>query len=206
MSERIKMRLAEMGTTANAISVAADKPREWLGQIIRKTDVWPTTDNLILICDALGLRLSYLVNGTGARLIDEPDLSEDITLVPRLSWVAAGAFAETETVESGQASGFVQVANLPPGDHIALDVVGDSMDRIAPDGSTIIVNRSEKDLRDKKFYVAATENGDAATFKRFREDWPPRLEPFSNNPEHHAINIAGPVRVVGRVTRVIHDL
>lgn len=206
ISDRIKARLAELNMRANAASIAAGKPREWLGQIIRNTTMWPTTDNLILICDTLGLRLSYLVNGTGARLVSDPDVSEDITLVPRLSWVAAGGFAETLPVEAGQIKEFVPVVGLDSGNYIALDVVGDSMNLIAPDGSTIIANRNDTDLIDKKFYVVSTENGEAATFKRFRDDWPPRLEPYSTNPDHKNINIQEPIRVIGRVTRVLNNL
>lgn len=203
---RIQARLNELDMSPHAASIKAGQNGLWWGRVAKNEQQWPATDNLYALCEAIGLRMNYVLTGRGARLLDDPDVSEDITLVPRLSWVAAGGFAETLPVGAEQIEEFVPVAGLDSGDYIALDVVGDSMNLIAPDGSTVIANRNDTELVDKKFYVVSTENGGAATFKRFRDDWPPRLEPYSTNPDHKTINIQEPIRVVGRITRVLNNL
>lgn len=203
--ERIQRRLAELNVSANAASVMAGRNREWWGQVVRKQELWPTTDNLVALCGALGLRANYVLFGKGARLLDEPDISEDLTMVPLVSWVAASSFAEI-TVPAEEVEKFIPVAGLEPGDYIALEVRGDSMDRIAPDGSIAVINRRKRDMIDNKFYVVASEDGGSTTLKRFKEDWPARLEPYSHNPEHQTIFIREPVKVVGQLARVITEL
>ena len=77
------------------------------------------------------------------------------------------------------------------------------MDRIAPDGSTVVINISDRELRPRSFYVF--RQSDSATFKRYME-CPARLEPFSTNPTHEAIAIDNDIDVIGRAVRVITDL
>jgi SOS-response transcriptional repressor LexA len=123
--------------------------------------------------------------------------------VPLLSWVSAGRLADVEGVSAAEIERWINVADLPAGDWIALVTNGDSMDLIAPDGSTILINRRERQLVPEGFFVIETEEG--ATFKRYRTK-PQRFEPFSTNRAHQAIFPEGRVRVVGRVRRVITDL
>src|SRR3546814_5442298 len=67
----------------------------------------------------------------------------------------------------------------------ALLIDGDSIDKIAPDGATIIVDPSDKLLVDRALYLMMKGTG-GATVKLFCAD-PARLEPCSNNPEHQTI-------------------
>lgn len=203
---RIQQRLNELGLTANAASQMAGRNREWWGQVIRKPALWPTTDNLIALCGAIGLRVNFALFGSGARLVDDPDIGDDTRLIPLVSWVAASNFADAESITASEVDRYIPVTGLDDGDYIALDVKGDSMNLIAPDGSVIVANRRDKNLVDKKFYVIATENGGETTFKQYRSDFPPRLAPYSSNLDHQAINIQEPMRVVGRVTRVINEI
>ncbi|WP_375780844.1 LexA family protein [Bradyrhizobium sp. ma5] len=124
---------------------------------------------------------------------------------PLLSWVSAGRLASQEGVRKSDVRKYVYLADLPKGDWIVLEVQGDSMDRIAPDGSYICVNLSDHRLLTDKFYVFGTPEGDA-TFKRYRHGNPPRLQPFSTNPDHETIQMSSETLVVGRVGRVINDL
>jgi phage repressor protein C with HTH and peptisase S24 domain len=94
--------------------------------------------------------------------------------------------------------------DLPPGDWFALKVRGDSMDLIAPDGATILVNRRDTRLVPKKFYVFA--RGGEATFKRYIDKPVRRLEPYSTNRAHEPIYPGRDLVVVGRVHRVIVDV
>ena len=124
---------------------------------------------------------------------------------PLLSWVNAGRLASQEGVRKSDVRKYVYLADLPKGDWIVLEVDGDSMDRIAPSGSYICVNLADQRTLNDKFYVFGTPEGEA-TFKRFRSGNPPRLQPFSTNPDHETIHMDGNMLVVGRVGRVIQDL
>lgn len=124
---------------------------------------------------------------------------------PLLSWVSAGRLAHQEGVKRSDVRKYVYLADLPKGDWIVLEVQGDSMDRIAPDGAYICVNLADHRVVNDKFYVFGTPEGEA-TFKRYRAGNPPRLQPYSTNPDHETIHMSGETVIVGRVGRVIHEL
>lgn len=124
--------------------------------------------------------------------------------VPLLSWVSAGRLAAQETVTAANVRKTLLATGLPPGDWIALEVEGDSMNLVAPDGSIIFVDRSDDKMIVGRFYVFASEHGEA-TFKRYRSG-PFRLQPYSTNPDHETIYPTTEMRVIGRVRRVLTDL
>lgn len=126
-----------------------------------------------------------------------------IVAAPVISWVQAGQYTEITDP-------------YPPGAHerevylaygrttlIALDVHGGSMKLIAPEGSTIIIDYSDKTLISGKFYVIK-HNGEA-TFKRYRSN-PDRFEPYTTEDGHETIYPSGPVEIVGRVVQVTNAL
>lgn len=125
--------------------------------------------------------------------------------VPLISWVSAGQLAHQHGIRKVDIQKYLLTGDLPKGDWIALEVSGDSMDRVAPEGSVILVNRADDRLLKDKFYVFATLDGET-TFKRYRAGSPPRLQPYSTNPDHETIMPAGELIVLGRVRRVIQDL
>lgn len=120
--------------------------------------------------------------------------------VPLISWVSAGELAVAETVYSLADAPRVTGSDLDPlGDWIALDVEGDSMDRISPPGSRIFVNRRNKRLVTNACYVITADDG-GATYKRYRAG-PERWEPVSTNPVHETLyppTEGGPI-ILGRV-------
>ena len=127
---------------------------------------------------------------------------EPIIKVPLISWVQASQYSEIyDPYERGDAEGEVDV---PYGKDtlIALRVQGSSMNRVAPDGSVIIIDYSDKSLTSGKYYVVK-QNG-MATFKRYRTS-PDRFEPDSSE-SHETIFPDGAVEIVGRVVKVISDL
>ena len=85
---------------------------------------------------------------------------------------------------------------------IALRVSGESMNRIAPDGSIILVDTRDDELRDGKRYIFLS--GGETTFKLYRAN-PARFEPESTMP-HDTIFPSGRVEIVGRVIKVMTDL
>ena len=138
-----------------------------------------------------------------ARLFNSQNPNEPIA-VPLLSWVSAGKLEEADNVETHEIRR-VMVADLPRGNYIALQVDGDSMDRVAPQGSILIVDRNDREMRDRQYYIVAGPAYEV-TFKRFRDN-PPRLEPYSTNPGHEPIFPGEDgFRVIGRVRRVNKDL
>jgi SOS-response transcriptional repressor LexA len=148
-------------------------------------------------------KLAPIVNATVSELllIDGPSLER----VPLLSWVEAGKLADHDGVTNVDIEKHIVAVDLPKGKWIALRVKGDSMDRLAPDGAIIFVDRSDDNLKEDHFYVFAVGAG-AATFKRYRGGKSIRLQPFSNNPDHETIPAPDDLRVVGRVRRVVTDL
>lgn len=126
--------------------------------------------------------------------------------IPVLSMVSAGQLKRQEAVTPTDVERWIRLSDLPEGDWIALTVEGSSMDRIAPEGATLIVNRADDQLIDGKFYIFALGGGEA-TFKTYRRS-PERLQPFSTNPDHMSIPVADEtdLYVFGRVRRVIQEV
>jgi phage repressor protein C with HTH and peptisase S24 domain len=134
----------------------------------------------------------------------EPPVADDIPLV---SFTTAGALAEVETIESdNDIEGYIPNPGLGPGRWIALRVEGESMDRIAPNGSIIFVNRNDKVLFNGGYFVVRYQS--ETTFKRFLADdkSPPRLVPFSTQTGFNDIFPNADFYVVGRVEKVVMSL
>ncbi len=140
--------------------------------------------------------LDWLLRGAGAGPGEEAEIISDRAIdVPLLATISAGDLQRDDIVD--EAKGVITVGQLPDGDWIALEVVGDSMDRISPPNSVIIVNRADKRLVPNACYVIADENGEA-TYKRYRPS-PDRFEPVSTNSAHEPIFPDHMPPVVGRV-------
>lgn len=142
-------------------------------------------------------RLAERFNVTVAEVIGETAPKP----VPVVSWVSAGKLRASHPVYESDILRVVHVANLPTGDWMALEVDGDSMNRIAPPGSIIVLDRRDDRLLDGKFYVFGNDEGEA-TFKRYRSN-PERLQPFSTNPDHETHYLTEEMKLVGRVHQVL---
>lgn len=83
-------------------------------------------------------------------------------------------------------------------DVFVVEVEGDSMDKIAPAGTRVVIDPADKQLVDKKIYVVRDAAGDV-TLKQFMSD-PARLVPCSSNEEHRIIILGEdlPGEIVGR--------
>lgn len=156
--------------------------------------------------EAFRVSAGWLLTGEGRG--PDPAFGQSHVLapsIPIISWVSAGVLANNGPMD--EVLGTVFVADLPKGNWIALRVEGDSMDRISPPDSIILVNRDEKSLIPFACYVISDERG-RATYKRYRPD-PVRFEPVSTNPAHEPIfspsTDNAPV-VIGRVRRSIYNL
>jgi len=147
--------------------------------------------NLQKLADALGVAPSDLIE------------SKPIADVPILAWVSAGMMARDDVQQD--VVGEIRMSDLDPrGEWIALRVEGDSMDRISPPGSLILVDLTDKALVPNACYII-TDGDSQATYKRFRSN-PPRFEPVSTNPAHQPIFPDGEPAVIGRVRRSLIDM
>ena len=143
------------------------------------------------LADALGVAPSDLIE------------SKPVADVPILSWVSAGMMARDDVQQD--VVGEIRMSDLDPrGEWMALRVEGDSMDRISPPGSLILVDLTDKALVPNACYII-TDGDSQATYKRFRSN-PPRFEPVSTNPSHQPIFPDGEPAVIGRVRRSLIDM
>lgn len=153
---------------------------------------------------AFRVKAEWLLYGDspGERTKSRPD-KRDTIVVPLLSMVSAGKLSEAVIDDADDT---IAVSGLGKGDFLALRVVGDSMNRVSPEGSVIIVDRGVKDLVSGRYYVFSHRG--EATYKIYRSGDPAYLEPYSTNPENRPIFVKGKrdLHIVGRVRRTILDL
>jgi SOS-response transcriptional repressor LexA len=124
---------------------------------------------------------------------------------PLISWVNAGALkAPSAVIEVGEAKLAYAHGLDAKGEWIALQVEGDSMDRISPPESIIFINRRDRRLVANACYVIADAEGGQASYKRFRPN-PDRWEPVSTNSEHEPIFVkkGREPMIVGRVRKTL---
>lgn len=126
--------------------------------------------------------------------------------IPMVSMVSASKMRGRDGVMPADIEKHIHLDDLPKGDWIALTVEGDSMNRVAPEGSVLIVNRADNTLLDGKYYIFSLDGGEA-TFKTYRRD-PERLQPFSTNPDHMSIPVTPEldIYIFGRVRRIIQEV
>lgn len=128
-------------------------------------------------------------------------VADAVIEIPLVSWVSAG---DLRNLAMDEALAVVKMAGLPPGDWIALKVQGDSMDRISPPESIILVNRADRRLVPNACYVIDDGDGNAS-YKRFRPN-PVRFEPVSTNKDLPTFFPENDPTIVGRVRKTILDM
>jgi SOS-response transcriptional repressor LexA len=147
------------------------------------------------------LRLARYYKVSISHILDE----EPAIVVPVISWVSAGRLADPQSPTPLADAKLISFNDLGAGDYFGLRVQGDSMDRVSPEGSIIIVNRREREKIVGKPYVFSIRG--EATYKVWR-DAPERLAPFSTNPANEPIfpRRDADYEIIGRVRRTVLDL
>lgn len=172
-------------------SEAGLESKGYISELERGAKAMPPWRTLERIAWALGASVQELV-GAG-----------DVRSVPIIDSVAAGRLADpVAQIENGHQT--IEISGLPAGDYFATRVDGDSMDRLSPPGSLILVNRAEREPVPGRRYVFARRG--ATTYKRYERD-PVRLVPESTNPHNEPIFPRDEEEwdVIGRVRMTILD-
>lgn len=200
LRDRIRARLREIGKSARKASLDGGLHRDAIRNILRAKSRNPRRDTLEGVARGLEWSLEALLElPTGGNVTQH---GQPIVDVPLISWVQAGALTETaDPYAIGDAEEFIPIAHRRKS-LIALRVQGASMNRVAPDGSVIIVDYADRTLVSGGYYVV--KHGEGATFKRYRAN-PDRLEPDSTEP-FDTVFVHGELVVVGRVTQVVNRL
>ncbi|GLT02940.1 hypothetical protein GCM10007897_43700 [Sphingobium jiangsuense] len=156
-----------------------------------------STRSLNVICAHYGVAIGDILDGTATT--ERREEREDVRHIPLLGDVPAGPWREALT--KSRRSIPTPISDTPKSAY-ALKVKGDSMDKLANDGDTIVIDPEDLDLFDKRLFVVRNGDGEV-TFKQYREG-PARLVPCSKNPEHQVIPItSSDFTIVGRVVLIV---
>lgn len=127
---------------------------------------------------------------------------QTIRVVPIIGITNAGNWREAIQMPLGKLPIPIHVAS---DDAFALEISGDSMDLIIEDGSHIVIDPRDKELRDGKCYLIQNSDGEA-TVKAYRRS-PARFEPQSSNPDHKGWLVAEhDFMILGRVVLKVQPL
>lgn len=163
-----------------------------------------------------GVSLEWLLTGRGgiertasgsSAGSSDKSASPKFVKIPLLDTVAAGKLRAPNSQIPIEDVPLLAFADLGRGEWFALTVQGDSMDRLSPDGSRIIVNKADRNLVSGKPYVFSIRG--ETTYKVWRPE-PARLAPYSTNPMHEPVFVKSRKdaegMVIGRVKRTLLDL
>lgn len=136
------------------------------------------------------------------------EISPKTVSVPLLDSITAGKLKSPSSQIPVEDVPLLAFADLGRGEFFALKVEkdNDSMDRVSPEGSTIVVNRADRTLVNGKFYVFAIKG--ETTYKMWQGGDNPHLAPYSTNPANKPIFFKkkSDLEVIGRVKRTVLDL
>ncbi|KRR21884.1 LexA family transcriptional regulator [Bradyrhizobium retamae] len=128
--------------------------------------------------------------------------------IPLLDTVTAGKLKAPSSQIPMEDVPLLAFADLGRGDWFALKVEqdADSMDRVSPPGSTLLINKADRELRSGRCYIFSVDG--ETTYKMWQDGDPAYLAPFSTNPSHKPIFIRRKraFDVIGRVKRTVLDL
>jgi SOS-response transcriptional repressor LexA len=195
--QRVLKRAKELGASPRQLSIMSGHGPDLIRDWRRPKAPLPRIDSLQKLAEIMGVKAGWLAFG------DDTENRLSGFEVPLISWVAASRYDDSGEIERADEATRILVGDAVSSRAFALRVVGDSMNRIADDGSIIVVDPTMRELLPRKYYVFA--NRDGATFKRFMSS-PARIEPWSTNPTHEALEIDEGTHVVGRVVKVLQDV
>lgn len=201
LGRRVAQRREKFGLPQKGLALLVGMKQQGIGSIEKGEVLRPRL--LREIAAALRTTEDWLLYATPPEDAPDPIVGPNFTYVPQIDWVEAGR--ATEPAFEPQDVPLLAFADLGRGDFFALKVQGDSMDRVSPEGSVIVVNRADTQLVTGRFYVFSLKG--ATTYKAWHDGNPQYLKPFSTNPAHDPIHFRRrDLGVVGRVCRSMISL
>lgn len=203
LRQRVERRLRELDISPIQAAQAVGLERNYIRDLIEGDKESFAHSKASLVAQALQWTVADLQGAPRRPATDQPK----VVNIPLLDKVTAGKLRAPSSQIPVEDVPLLAFADLGRGNFFGLTVEGDSMDRVSPDGSTIVVNQADQTLVANKHYVIS-QRGEA-TFKMWRPD-PPRFAPYSTNPVHEPIFVKSKAEaerlVVGRVKRTVLDL
>jgi SOS-response transcriptional repressor LexA len=118
-----------------------------------------------------------------------------IQWIPVIGLAAAGCWNEAVQLPIRR---FPMVGGVAGDRAFGVEIKGDSMDKLLPEGGWAVVDPDQRRLYAGRVYLIENEDHET-TVKRYVGD-PARFEPVSNNPLHTVVDLAEkPYSVIGRV-------
>jgi SOS-response transcriptional repressor LexA len=208
LRQRVDRRLRELNIGPVEAAVSVDGlERNYIRDLIEGKKRSFSQSKAPLVAQALRWSLAELLKDAEIIHFSGHGAADDIAKIPLLDKVTAGKLKSPSSQIPIDDLPLLVFADLGRGDFFALTVEGDSMDRLSPDGSVIIINQADRTLVTGRAYVISRRG--EASFKLWRSD-PPRFSPYSTNPVHEPVFVkskeAAQGMVVGRVKRTVLDL
>lgn len=194
IGNRLRQLRTERGLTQKQLSMRADVSQQLISQI--ENDITLSAKFLPDIAKALGVHPTEF----DLRYVDTTESKLQVTQVPVLT--TAEIIAEAHVAANEE---YVSLSDLPPGDWIGKIMMDDAIDRVAPAGAIMVVNRAERELEEGGLYMFST--GREVICRRYRAGKLELLLPFSINPEHIAEPYHRPLHtVIGRCRRSVLEI
>lgn len=160
-----------LGWSLEKLAAEANTSKGYLSDLERGNRPIPPGSMLDELAGALNLTVAQLVGGSSRA-------------IPLISATAAGQLTSPDTQLPPGEYPTIDIGDLPPGDYFATRIDGNSMDRLSPPGSIIVVNRAERDPVPGRRYIFGRRG--ETTYKRYEIN-PLRLEPETTDPERNRI-------------------
>jgi SOS-response transcriptional repressor LexA len=204
LRQRVIDRLAELKRGAVEVAEPVEGlERNYIRDLIEGKKESFNQAKLPFVAQALEWSVPELLGNETA--IIKPQRDRKLFQVPLLDSVTAGKLRTPSTQIPVEDVPLLAFADLGRGEFFALRVEGDSMDRISPDGSVIVVNKADRSLINGKYYVFSVRG--ETTFKVWQSGDPAHLAPFSTNPLNKPVFFKRKdFEVIGRVKRTVLDL
>lgn len=211
--DRIEQRLRELGMNATQASMQAGLDRDAIRNI-RRGALKPRTEGrlgvqprtIVALAKVLETTPDWLMTGREER---EPDLAGDAAsgaagagFLPFVEWGEAADYtAADKPVRTDTTLG---EHNWPRGTFVTR-VVDDAMNRLAPAGSYIVVDRTERMVSAGLCYLGVLDG--QVIFRRWFPN-PERAEPYSLDPSFQTEFLRPGRRweIIGRVRRIFLDI
>jgi transcriptional regulator with XRE-family HTH domain len=158
LMERLDARLNALGLSDNDASKRTGKGRDLIRDLRRNPDRSPLIDTIMLLAQALECSVDYLINpettDPTAGPLPQPEPADTLPVVGLVGAELWQAPRQIDRQDLGKVRGLMIDKDAESGERYALRVTGDAMNRIAPDGSYVIVLQDpERPPRDEDLIV-----------------------------------------------------